>query len=66
MKTLFNMFLHLPRQRWSIISVFEKDERGGSLVKNLDSEINILKAIAIEGEVDIMKELRASNLLIQK
>ena len=42
-------------------NVFEEDERGGLLVDDPTLERNALQDLAIEGQVDTMKELRANS-----
>ena len=46
-------------------NVFEEEERGGLLVDNPE-EANALQNLALAGEVDTLKKLRASNLLMKK
>ena len=47
-------------------NVFEEDERGGLLVENPATDYNPLQDLVIGGEVDTLKKLRASNLLMKK
>ena len=47
-------------------NVFEEEERGGLLVENHNTEKNTLQELAFEGQLDTLKELRASNLLMKK
>ena len=47
-------------------NVFREDERGGLLVENPTTNFYPLQDLALGGEVDSLKKLRASNLLMKK